>query len=97
VQGRRKPGTCVVRATSKPVQSQTRARKAREKVAYSATAAALVVRDLGGARLSSAAARPQGVEFRNTRAALRGRCCCGWGQPRSCGWPGERWLVAGRS
>ncbi len=36
-----------------------------------------------GARLSPAAARPQGVKPQNPLAALRGRCCCGWGQPRS--------------
>src|ERR1035438_2807066 len=36
-----------------------------------------------GARLSPAAASLQGVGSRNTRAAFRGRCCCGWGQPRA--------------
>jgi hypothetical protein len=38
-----------------------------------------------GARLSPAAALSQGDASRNTRAALRCRCCCGWGQPRSGG------------
>ena len=36
-----------------------------------------------GARLSPAAALLHGVWFRNTRALLRNRCCCGWGQSRS--------------
>src|ERR1035438_7920340 len=36
-----------------------------------------------GARRSPAAASLQGVGSRNPRAAFRGRCCCGWGQPRA--------------
>src|ERR1035441_9146655 len=36
--------------------------------------------EAGGARLSPAAALPQGAGSRNTRASFRIRCCCGWGQ-----------------
>jgi len=43
------------------------------------------VRGRDGARLSPAAAHPGGSGARNVRAALRFRCCCGWGQPRSGG------------
>ena len=44
-----------------------------------------------GARLSPDAARPNGGESRNIRAALRSQCCCGWGQPR----PGPSSMPAG--
>src|ERR1039458_6354309 len=47
------------------------------------TALAPSLRDMGGARRAPASARPQKGGSPNTRAAVRGRWCCGWGQPRS--------------
>ena len=69
---------CPVPGRSRP-QSAERAGNFRD-----CTATALGFRDMAGARLSPAVARPQGGGLPNTGAVLHGRCCCGWGQPRSC-------------
>ena len=57
----------------------------RRRSAHLGTATLLHFRDMAGARLSPAAARPQGGGFPNRWAVLRARCCGGWGQPRSGG------------